>query len=74
MRYASSKTWAESFKKSEGISVHGSTIRKYLKGAGKIGKNGRNRIGTVLKKSFYCEVDVREACDSLLQIFPLANE
>jgi len=71
MRYASCETWAEWFEGHEGVRILGETIRDRLKGAKKIGEDGRGRLGQLFKGAYYSEQDVRDACADLLRQVPL---
>jgi serine/threonine protein phosphatase PrpC len=66
MRYSTPDNWAQFLKDTEGVDVSGTTIRNRLKEAQKISITGRNKVGRVLKGSFYSESDVREILADLL--------
>lgn len=72
-RYATVGTWAEVFQK-EGHSISGGGIKYKMEKAGIIGETARNRMGRVLRESFYAESDVRRVCSSLLVNLPQSNE
>jgi len=74
VRYANAENWAKYFKETEGVQIHGVTIRHKLREAGKIGINGRDKIGRVLRNAFFSEADVRSACADLLQPLPQADK
>jgi len=74
IRRATCKTWAKWFEKHEGVRISGDTIRNRLKEAGRVGEDGRDKLGRLFKKVYYSEMDIREACASVLQTMPQADE
>lgn len=73
MRYATCQTWADFFEEAEGVRIGEQAIAYRLRAANKIGIKGRNQIGKILKSPFFSEVDVREACETILAM-PQADE
>jgi hypothetical protein len=71
IRYATCKTWAEYFKKHEGVRISDETIRKRLNDIFAKAQEGvvRGRV-----RPFFSEQDVRKACTDLLSDLPEANE
>jgi hypothetical protein len=66
MRYSTPDNWAKFLKDTESVDISGDTIRHRLKTTEKIGITGRNKVGRILKGSFYSESDIREVLADLL--------